>query len=146
MFAFAHRCALDLKCKVMELCARHKHLNYQTVFNAAMLRQMLELMPTSREAMLTVVHMTQHVYERFECGELLALFGDYAGRRALLVAAERRREAEKRELARQALEAKAYQPTKAFSGSVARFSSSFCGVPNYSFGLSVRQSVKSFFF
>ena len=100
----------------MELCARHKHLNYQTVFNAEMLRKMLELMPTSREAMLTVVHMTQHVYERFECGELLELFGDYAGRRALLVAAERRREAEKRELARQALEAKAYQPTKAFSG------------------------------
>lgn len=35
------KCALDLKCKIMELCARQKHLNYQTVFNTEMLKKMV---------------------------------------------------------------------------------------------------------
>ena len=35
------KCAVDLKFKVMELCAIARHQNFQTIFNAATLKQMV---------------------------------------------------------------------------------------------------------
>lgn len=68
---------------------------------------------------MTVIHMTQHVYDRFKCEELLDIFKDYSSRRQILIDAEIKKkqdEYQAKEAARKALEAKAYQPTKSFSG------------------------------
>lgn len=76
-------------------------------------------MPTTRESMMTVIHMTQHVYDRFNCEELLDIFKDYSSRRQILIDAEVKKKQEeyaKKEAAKKALEAKAYLPTKSFSG------------------------------
>ena len=76
-------------------------------------------MPTTKVAMMKIIHMTEHVYSKFKCEELFPIFEDYAKRRQTIHEAEikkKQEEFEKKEKAKEALKQKAYLPTKSFSG------------------------------
>ena len=73
-------------------------------------------MPVTKVAMLKVIHMTEHVYSKFQCEELLPIFQDYTKRREVLIQEEVKKKQELYEKAQKELQSKAYQPTKSFSG------------------------------
>ncbi len=73
-------------------------------------------MPITKAAMLKVIHMTENVYTKFQCEELLPIFQDYARRREVLIQEEVKKKQEMYEKNQKELQSKAYQPTKSFSG------------------------------
>jgi hypothetical protein len=73
-------------------------------------------MPVTKVAMLKVIHMTENVYTKFQCEELLPIFQDYAKRREVLIQDEVKKKQELYEKAQKELQSKAYQSTKSFTG------------------------------
>lgn len=73
-------------------------------------------MPCTKQAMLKVIHMTENVYNKFQCEELLELFKNYSARRDIIIQEEVKKKQEIYEKAQKALQSKSYLPTKTFSG------------------------------